>query len=203
MAHMDYDMETADRFFSAYLAGYDGDGWLSFRHRPADGDRLSVDWAPAADMSAIMDVLEKRGPYGDLWFGVGIRREMLGAGKRGGARDVIAHPGLWLDIDIEGEGHKTDEPLPLDTEDALSLLADGPKAPSIVVHSGGGLQPYWLFPEPTLLDRPTLTRWHTSWAERADDHGWALDNVSDVAREMRVPGSCNWKTGEPRPVTIL
>jgi len=196
------DLATTERFFTAWLAGAT-DGWVSFRHLPVGGDRLGIRWAPATDLGAILAVVEELAPHGDLWFGVGIRRENLGPGRRGGAADVAYLPGLWLDIDIEGPGHQTAEPLPLDTEDALDLLVDGPAEPSLVVHSGGGIQPYWLWPEPLAPNKDILAAWHRFWAGQAAERGWALDNVSDIAREMRVPGSSNWKTGEPRPVTIL
>lgn len=201
---MEPDLDTARRFFTEYLAGVT-EGWISFRHRPAAEHDLTVDWAPATSVDTLLAIVEARAPYGDLWFGVGIRREPLG-GRRGGAKDVIAFPGLWLDVDIEGEGHQTEEPQPLDVDDALSLLDEHPVPPSLVVHSGGGLQPYWLFgePRPAAEVKPILAPWHRLWAKRADERGWALDNVSEAAREMRVPGSHNWKLAdEPRPVTLL
>jgi hypothetical protein len=196
------DLDTARRFFERFLAGVDG-GWVSFRHR-SPGAALAVDWAPATDLDEILAVVERRAPFGDLWFGVGLRYQNLG-GRRGGKQDVAAFTGLWLDVDIEGPGHATDEPQPVDVEDALSLLDDHPVPPSLVVHSGGGLQPYWLFDHyrPAADVEPLLAPWHELWAARAAERGWALDNVSEAAREMRVPGSWNWKLVEPRPVTLL
>ena len=62
--------------------------------------------------------------------------------------DIIAIPGLWLDLDYQSPGaHKTRHPLPPTKEAALSLLDVAPYKPSLIVHSGHGLQIYWLFKE--------------------------------------------------------
>lgn len=138
----------------------------------------------------------------DAYFGVGVQARALGPSNRGKASSVIAIPGLWADFDLSGKPHegKTDGkkyPPRATVEHALKQL---PVPPSVVVSTGYGLHPYWLFQEPWSLDDP----------ERAEAHsierGWLhlikrklgeyeLDMVHDLARVMRLPGSIHQKTG--------
>ena len=55
-----------------------------------------------------------------------------------------------MDIDIQGGVHK-EKDLPT-KEQALAFLNEIPFKPSIIVWSGGGYQPYWLFKEPWSFD---------------------------------------------------
>ena len=69
-------------------------------------------------------------------------RGELPPGSRGGESDTLALPALWADLDIAGPGHKTDQALPPDEDAARSVIAAGGlPAPTIWVHSGGGLYP--------------------------------------------------------------
>ena len=64
--------------------------------------------------------------------------------ERGKIDDIIGIPGLWLDLDYDSPGaHKARHPLPQDEDAALSLLDAAPYKPSLIVHSGHGLQVYW------------------------------------------------------------
>lgn len=192
------DAGLALSFFEALYGEAGPEGWITV-HSPARDGRMRTDWARVTDLSTAADLVAHRAAEGDVWFGVALRRERLASG-RGKARDCLVIPGLWLDVDIEGPNHKTPDPLPLDVDDAMDFLAEGPE-PSLIVYSGGGLQPYWLFDRPQQPDLDILDSWHNTWATRAEERGWALDPVCDPARMMRVPGSSNWKTGEPVPVT--
>jgi len=64
-----------------------------------------------------------------------------------GAGRVITAGLFWADVDVAGAAHKA-EALPPTEQDARSLIETAGLAPSLVVHSGFGLQPYWLFREP-------------------------------------------------------
>ncbi len=84
--------------------------------------------------------------------------------------------------------------------------------PSLLVHSGGGLQAWWLFKEPWALEHAEevakagalSARWIRALRARAAARGWDLDSVGDLPRVMRVPGTANCKiAGTPRPVRLL
>jgi len=73
----------------------------------------------------------------NVYFGLG-----LIAGRpagRGKAEEVAAIGTLWADIDLASDAHPGKK-LPATVEEAESILARMPLAPSMVVHSGHGLQ---------------------------------------------------------------
>ena len=97
------------------------------------------------------------------------------------------------------------------TQDQLALLDELPLRPTFIVHSGGGLHPYWLLRELWMLEtheeRKRAARlvagWQVMLRERAGAHGWKLDSTHDLARVLRVPGTKNCKQAEPRSVRML
>lgn len=116
----------------------------------------------------------------DVYVGAIPRR----AGLRGDAAcDVFDR--LWADIDYGTEGHSVAQPHP-DQASALAALSGLP-APSLLVHTGGGLQAIWLLDRD--LDRSTWTETmrRLSAAIRSDA------NVNNPERILRVPGSYNHK----------
>ncbi len=80
-----------------------------------------------------------------------------------------------------------------------------------MVHSGHGLQAYWLFKEPWTFEdeserqqAETLSRrFQATLRTFAHEHGWTIDNTSDLARVLRLPGTFNTKLGERRPVEVV
>lgn len=112
--------------------------------------------------------------------------------KAGGtANDVQETLSVWLDVDFKCFANSE--------ADALAALHRlGPLAPSIIAHSGHGLQPYWLFREPTAIAVaiPIMDRLRAAVNP-------ALDNVSDAPRILRIPGTFNHKNGENLPVRIV
>jgi len=132
---------------------------------------------------------------------------------RGTAADTIAAPGLWADLDLAGPGHalRDDESrklrLPGDTTEALTIVDDLGLAPTATVHSGHGLQLWWLLDRPAVFatdeDRCRFTelsqRWGATQVELGRRRGFHVDDVSDPARLLRPPGTVNRKT---RPVAV-
>lgn len=99
-------------------------------------------------------------------------------GMRNGRADGVVRANvLWADIDTDG-----------------TKLAAFPHRPNLIVESGTPrhLHAYWALPEPVDL---------TDDVERADfvaalqgvQHAVGSDNVRDLARVMRMPGTLNWK----------
>ena len=194
---------TPAEFLHHLYTNVDG-GHLTIFAITTDGDRLTL-WTDLPDgIDAIAD--KAADLDADVWFGVATRCHQLDGGRRGGADDCVAIPALWLDIDIAGPGHLTDHPLPPGVDAARTILDQYPHPPTAIVHSGGGLQAWWLLAEP--LDTgddadALLASWAHTWQTRAAALGWHVDNVFDVARVMRLPGTYNRKLDEPRPVTVI
>ena len=108
----------------------------------------------AADRAATLDATGSQGVY----HRATTLTALPGTGQRGGAEHAWALPGLWADADFGSLGHKHDptrtegRPLPPDADAARQLvLESGLPHPSLWVHSGGGLYPWWLLDTPLLL----------------------------------------------------
>lgn len=121
--------------------------------------------------------------------------------RRGDAADSAAAYFFALDIDLAGPGHKA-ENLPSDLDDAMRLVQEaGLPMPTLWIHSGGGLYPQWRLPAPLDVRDPATQKWVTETFSALAAHciaaaarlGWHLDNVRDLARVFRLPGTTNRK----------
>lgn len=149
----------------------------------------------------------------DVYVGCALTEQAFESNQRikvSAGRKPAAIAAMWSDIDIAGPGHKKDA-LPPSLDAALSIVPrDLP--PSIIVHSGGGIQPWWLFKEPwefttdAEIKRAAVlaTRFNRFLKSLAETKGWTLDSVGDLARVLRLPGTYNRKIpGHPREVRIF
>ena len=188
--------------FKDILFGDAETGWLTVFYIPG----RHTHWFPITASIPDLDLEQ------NCYLGIGIREgKPDNCGGRGKTNDIIGIPGLWLDLDYQSPGaHKTRQPLPPTEDAAKSLLDAAPYKPSLVVHSGHGLQVYWLFKElvffDTRDDRETFSRlcrgWQRLFQQAACDRGWHVDSTADLARVLRIPGTYNLKTDEAREVTV-
>ena len=113
--------------------------------------------------------------------------------------DIIGIPALWADVDIFHAAHAKQN-LPRTAQEAYTLIPEF-LPPSIVVHSGHGLQFWWLLRECWYFDTPEekrraqelLTRLQGLIRQRAQSQGWHVDSTQDICRVMRLPGTLNIK----------
>src|SRR5262249_25255788 len=87
----------------------------------------------------------------DVYVSVALAQHARGKFERVTVGETAGIVGLWADIDIRGEKHKSDK-LPPALEDALRLVGEFPLAPTLVVHTGGGVHVWWLFHEPWIFE---------------------------------------------------
>ena len=177
-------------------------GWLTIFYTPS---RQTV-WFPVNAPVPELDLAQ------NCYLGLGIRLQKPTNNRgRGKTDDIIAIPGLWLDLDYRSPGaHKVRHPLPPTEDAALSLLDAAPYKPSLTVHSGHGLQVYWLFKELAVFDSRAdqeafgrLCRgWQQLFHQAGRDRGWHVDSTADLARVLRIPGTRNFKTSDVRPVVV-
>lgn len=145
----------------------------------------------------------------DVFFGLGLQGSDPRPG-RGTADGVIAIPGLWIDVDVYGQNH-VETNLPKSIDEAMDFVNSMPLSPTIVVNSGGGLHVYWLFKEIWVFSDENerqnaqclSSRFQDTFIHNANKLGWNLDNTSDLARVLRVPGTFNRKKGQCLDVQIL
>ena len=188
--------------FKDILYGNIDTGWLTIFYTPS---RRTL-WFPVTDPVPDLDREQ------NCYLGIGVRQQKPGdGGGRGKTDDIIGIPGLWLDLDYQSPGaHKSRHPLPPTEGAARSLLDAAPYKPSLIVHSGHGLQVYWLFKElagfDTRDDREAFGRlcrgWQQLFQQASRDRGWHVDSTADLARVLRIPGTRNLKTDEAREVTV-
>ena len=145
--------------------------------------------------------------HSDVYFGVGLQKEEPQNGGRGTKDTVVCIPGLWMDIDIKGPNHKSDN-LPPDEESVLKLLESFELEPTLIISTGGGFHVYWLFDEPMdLKGKDARTKAHELsirfqevFITLASKNGWEIDNTSSLAQVLRFPGTYNHKQKDPVPV---
>jgi hypothetical protein len=130
---------------------------------------------------------------------------------RGTKEETAAVSTVWCDIDVAGEAHKSDR-LPKTKEEAVQLVDSLPIKPSVIVDSGHGIHAYWPFEQSLILDSEEqrdsaerLTKaWHQLACDEAAKHGWSLENLGDIPRVLRTPGTLNNKVAnDRRPITII
>jgi hypothetical protein len=108
-------------------------------------------------------------------------------GTRAGISRVLA---IWADLDARGSHTRESR-----TEQLMKLL----RHPSIMVWTGGGWHSYFLLEKPA--DGPEELQ-RAELVMRRLAAGLRSDPVHDRSRILRVPGTYNWKYGEPRPVVM-
>lgn len=121
----------------------------------------------------------------DVYVGVLPREE-----KRGVAESVRHARWIWADFDGKN--------MQMGQLDAVAQGAD------MAVDSGHGVHCYWQIP-PRVLDSQKSRKafciaMRSVQKKQSDD---AADDVSDLPRILRVPGTWNWKNGEKVPVRLV
>lgn len=183
---------------------------------PDLGGRWLLFWGAPSKRSEWVNAIEDETITGlaawaakeNVYVGCALRGQALGATLRGEKADCTAIPGVWLDIDY-GTDHKKPN-LPPTEVDALAMVREMGPPPSAVIHSGRGLQAWWLFREPWTFEgaadrdkAEALTKaWCNTLRAKAKAHGWDADQVGDLPRVMRLPGLWNRK-GVPKPTRLL
>jgi putative DNA primase/helicase len=135
----------------------------------------------------------------DVYVGVSLSPQDFGPEKRCPSDKAAGIVALWADLDVRDQVH-TKQNLPPTIEDALSLVPP-PFTPSIVVHSGHGLQCWWLLKEPEVFEsdehrdkvKAIVERWARLLKLNGAARGWTVDSVFDLARVLRMPGTTNCK----------
>lgn len=180
-------------------------------------------WYPVSALEEIGREAARLAQTCDIYFGVGLQdkgaaqnvQSKRSNGKsdlsrtRGFTETVVSIPGLWLDVDVRDKAH-AELNLPPTKNDAAELVNEFPLAPTILVDSGHGLHGYWLFREPLTIDskeerdeaQDLVRRFQRRLQGIAAKWGWKIDNTSDLARVLRLPGTMNRKK-EPVRVRMI
>jgi hypothetical protein len=184
-----------EEFFRT-LYGDEAPGFLPiFTHTPN-----RTRWVVADSPTEAARIAVQSGRECDTYFGIGLHREALGEGQRGTAARVSALPGLWADLDVKGEAHQANN-LPPTGKEAMRITEAIPLKPTLIVHSGHGLQVWWLFKELWVFEgederkeaQELSRRFQATLKQRAKGYGWQMDGTHDISRVFRPPGTLNHK----------
>lgn len=183
-----------DKFLSALFSGLEEHFFLVWTL----ADKRSA-WFQSTESA--VEYIHSRRDNTDIYVGMGLAKEDYGPTKRVNASNVAGISAIWADIDIRNEAHKKAN-LPPTVDAAMSVALSVGKDPSFVVHSGHGLQVYWVFEEPWIFDdkqereraHRLVQGWQQCMTTFAAQQGWTVDSTHDLSRVMRVPGTINYKT---------
>lgn len=169
---------------------------------------LHGDWAEEDDYEVL-------GVQMDTYTSPGLRCVGLESDQAGRKLHVIALAGFVIDIDMAHGVHranaKSKKPLPSSIDDVDSILSAGPE-PTVIVDSGGGIQPWYLFPEPwRLADSAMRTAaghayksFYQPFLDRATELGFHLDKgIASIQHLFRLPGTKNYKFDDPKTIEVV
>ena len=195
-----------------FLENFFGDGPLEgamFNICSTDSaGSLHVEWFHNARDAGAHAQMQDR----DVYFSPAVFPEEMPQGKKGGKGDVIGLSAVWVDVDFEHPDVKKKNAVPGSAEEAYDLIYNGfPWAPSLILHSGHGLQAFWIFKEPFIFEGPDDTDRdranilaYATWRminRAAVGKGWRIDSTYNLDRIMRVGGTYNMKDVE-NPKTV-
>ena len=195
------DFRTASGFLRNVFNGQER-GVLALFCKPSNVSHFAHLDRPGWHSDAAFTAMQLR-DHVNVYTAVGLQgaRPEKGRGKEVG---VISLPGFWADIDVAGPNHVA-LALPPKIEDAMGIVQAFPFKPTVIVYTGGGLQPYWLFKECWELDsdkerkkaKALSKAFQKHLQHLALDRGWAMDGTADLCRLLRLPGTYNRKQAEP------
>lgn len=177
------DTTDTSKFFSTlWPQGYPHSNYLHLWMRAPNG--ASHTYATARIEAAVKLAQARNGLF-DIFYHIATSYRYIQKGRQV-EQDAAFLPGVWLDLDS-----KSGKSIKWLAEWAEGLLH---AKPSMIVVTGHGIHPYWLFNAPVKADKTLLTNWHTWAAHEAELVGFAFDNTSELARVLRVPGTLNIKS---------
>ena len=192
----------------------DGGKILIWVFKRARGDEKEIKLSRWFRVFRNMEKTIAEHPGYDAYAGMSMASEsfQVRAHRRVGNKSAAAIPGLWADIDLKSDDpavHQKDG-LPEDLAEVMDELDQLPLMPTMLISSGNGLQAYWLLTEPWVFasddERDQAAELSHNWQRiimhRWKRHEWTMDATHDLARVMRLPGSLNYKTDPPKPVSI-
>lgn len=195
----------------AFLSSLYPDGSVGYLNLWTRAAKRS-NWYAANNLSTAANDLSRLNETGCVWFQTGLTVAPLGPDKRGREADVVAVPGVHCDIDVlDPAAHKRGR-LPPTLADALALIRDLRITPTLVVSSGHGLQPHWLFGGAIKMEcegdrtraKAVQVRLQSLLRRIAACRRWEVDSTADLVRLLRIPGTINRKPNcVPVPVAVL
>lgn len=193
-----FDIAQTREFLAALYGDYFSKNkghFLEVRHK-GRGEREEMQRSFYPDPAALLKAMPRWKADRHYWIAPNPRSNNKGGTKE----DVAAILAFYGDMDCGTEGHNKPSPYPNKGE-AQAALEQCPLEPSILVDTGGGLQPHWLLKEPIRPENGNLDRFERILR----GVGTAIkSDPMNAAGILRLPGPCNVKIEDnPRPVKML
>ena len=165
---------------------------------------------PVRELDRAAEQIVKYGMSANTYYGLALRCAGLPETVRGSVDEVQTVVCMYADIDVRGEGH-VKENLPESREEAVGFVNGLAVKPSILVNSGNGIHALWLLDEPFVIHNEEERQYIRDISagfgiyviQEGIKKGWKLDNVQDIPRMLRAPGSLNFKSDPPKKCEVL
>lgn len=102
---------------------------------------------PVEQLEKFYEDAAELGKTANTYFSVWPRRGDIPNEIRGGSEDTVYATCLFADYDVAGPAHK-DKKLPPSKEVVLEHLKGLEKPPTVIIDTGYGLDPFWIYKEP-------------------------------------------------------
>ncbi len=164
---------------------------------------------PVTELERAAERIKELGTRTNTYYCVALRQEGLAPYIRGNIEQVHTVVCMAADVDVFGPAHKEKE-LPKTEEEAMAFVNGLKLKPSIVVQSGNGVHAIWLLDKPFIIhnedEREQIRELSAGFGMyvigEGRKKGWKLDNVQDIPRMLRAPGSLNFKNDPPKQCEV-
>lgn len=134
-----------------------------------------------------MKWLEVHGQYCNIYFSVGEPvGELTKKADRGDIKRV-----WWLHVDLDPRSGENQEAEKTRILGILRSPPPGVPPPTLIVFSGGGYQAFWKLSQPIEVNGDLATAEETKRWNLQIEMQLGADNVHDISRIMRLPGTIN------------
>jgi len=183
-----YNTEPTTKSQRHYLETLFGDvhGYIDLRFGIPDKTMYRY---PVASVDAALDVIKAQGEGKNVYVGIATRKTSGTEKGDGGKENLAEVNALWVDLDYRQEG---------DREAFEAKLKSFPHPPSMLVDSGHGGQPYWLFDEPFNQTTKAARDRFELVLKGLADYFHADPKATDSSRILRIPGTVNYPNEKKR-----
>ena len=197
-------MNITTRDFLQMLYGKCTEGCITIT-TPPDSRNEHI---PVTELDKAAERIKVLGTSANTYYCVALRQEGLPSSVRGGIGQIHTVVCMVADVDVLGSVHK-ENALPK-TEEAIDFVNSLKLKPSIIVRSGNGVHAIWLLDEPFVIrnenEREQIRELSAGFGmyviAEGRKKGWKLDNVQDIPRMLRAPGSLNFKSDPPKQCEV-
>ena len=164
---------------------------------------------PVTELDKAAERIKELGTSANTYYGTALRQGGLPSSVRGDIGQILTVVCMVADVDVFGPAHK-EKDLPKTEEEAIDFVNGLKLKPSIIVQSGNGVHAIWLLDEPFIIhnedEREQIRELSAGFGmyviAEGRKKGWKLDNVQDVPRMLRAPGSLNFKSDPPKQCEV-